>query len=799
MMRMNDHASEEILQTPAEASETPERGADRRTPSIPQYFSWINNTWEGSTERQTMINLDFFDWLKRTYGMEIKIYLWDAGNFDGPSSGYGDPDSAKFHAQYPNGFGPVVKRAEELGIRMGLWCGPDGFGDTPEEEKKRFDFLLDLCRKYHFGLFKIDSACGGLRAEKAPVYAALLRECRKYCPDLVVLNHRLELHEAEKYVTTFLWQGVETYVDVHSANSETCMHHRGFIFKRGLPDGLERLAVDHGVCISSAVAYFEDDLIYQAFGRSMIMAPEIYANPWLMRDDEFPKLARIYNLHRRAAPILVDGMVLPAACGDNAVSRGTPDHRFLATGHLGWTPFPVRIRLGEEIGLGRQAEKIALIQRHPTEKLIGFFDYGDEVALTLMPHRAHLYEIAPVSEAYPVLEDCEYEMIREDAAGSPVEVKMLFCRGGEIRLLDHGARSVFGSFDARDERDFAPICLGRLEPGDSSLLADRAEEMYEAAQFAVDNDSLERREMKRAGESAIPEVRAARGAFFSQAAYRLRGCDSAAAFDGDRETFFDGWSRYYFGGQRIDGGCLRVDFGGEYEADEIRILCFSADEPTAQVPAQLLPEAGTVSRDLKGWRSTAPAVVRVEEEDREDALLVDGVFRVDTIRGKMLEVSYKLDGAPVRYLRLPCPMDRIHAIRLLKDGQEIALRDPRANNLQAPFDARRPVGFLASEVALPEVRDGDYLAVAVNGVHGEEGVCCTAEIDGEVLGFPDRAPAYRANMWEYIVRHADRNYTFYLPLRKAQSGKTAAVRLLLCGKDQAADEWSVDVWLCPRH
>ncbi|MBQ3860364.1 MAG: hypothetical protein II779_07535, partial [Clostridia bacterium] len=66
MMRVNDHASEEILQTPAEAPETPARGADRRTPSIPQYFSWINNTWEGSTERQTMINLDFFDWLKRT-------------------------------------------------------------------------------------------------------------------------------------------------------------------------------------------------------------------------------------------------------------------------------------------------------------------------------------------------------------------------------------------------------------------------------------------------------------------------------------------------------------------------------------------------------------------------------------------------------------------------------------------------------------------------------------------------------------------------------------------------------------
>ena len=35
-------------------------GADNFTPSVPQYFSWINNTNEGSTEEQTLINLDFF-------------------------------------------------------------------------------------------------------------------------------------------------------------------------------------------------------------------------------------------------------------------------------------------------------------------------------------------------------------------------------------------------------------------------------------------------------------------------------------------------------------------------------------------------------------------------------------------------------------------------------------------------------------------------------------------------------------------------------------------------------------------
>ena len=44
-----------------------EAGADKSTPSIPQYFSWINNTNEGSTEEQTIINLEFFKWLRDRY------------------------------------------------------------------------------------------------------------------------------------------------------------------------------------------------------------------------------------------------------------------------------------------------------------------------------------------------------------------------------------------------------------------------------------------------------------------------------------------------------------------------------------------------------------------------------------------------------------------------------------------------------------------------------------------------------------------------------------------------------------
>ena len=65
-------------------------GADEKTPSIPQYFSWINNTNEGSTEKQTLTNLAFFKYMHGVFGMQLRIYAWDAGNFDGASGTYGD-------------------------------------------------------------------------------------------------------------------------------------------------------------------------------------------------------------------------------------------------------------------------------------------------------------------------------------------------------------------------------------------------------------------------------------------------------------------------------------------------------------------------------------------------------------------------------------------------------------------------------------------------------------------------------------------------------------------------------------
>jgi hypothetical protein len=233
------------LNCPAAA---PPSGADERTPSRAQYFTWINNCNEGTTEAQTKANLAFFQWLKDEFGMTLDIYAFDAGFIDGKEFSTTISQSDRFKRQFPNGLGPVVRAAAKMGTRLGHWGGPDGFGNTPEEEQERIAMMVGLCRDYNWSLFKFDSVCGELRPEKEQAFIRMMRECRKYSPDLIALNHRLPLGaEGLALMTTELWDGAETYIDVHLGNRVTAPHHRAQALARGNTPNFSRLFEDHGV------------------------------------------------------------------------------------------------------------------------------------------------------------------------------------------------------------------------------------------------------------------------------------------------------------------------------------------------------------------------------------------------------------------------------------------------------------------------------------------------------------------------------------------------------------------------
>lgn len=756
-------------------------GADERTPSYSQYFSWINNTNEGSTEEQTLTNLDFFKWLHDDYGMVLDIYVISAGAID-KAGRYGSMDSEAFRRQFPNGFGPIYEKAKSMGTRLGTWGGPDGFGDTPEEEQARIDMMVRLCRDYEFILLKFDSVVGGLRPEKQDSFIRMMKECRKHSPDLILLNHRLELGKGLPYATTSLWEGVETYIDVHISNDRTAPHHRAGALNRGIPPDLMRLTEDHGVCISSCLDYWEDDLILQAFNRNLILSPQLYGNPWFLRDDEFPKLARIFNLARQYRDIMVDGIILPAAnYGQNAVSRGDDRTRLITLRNLGWTPATFKIQLDEEIGL-TAGTRVELRQFHPTERIIGTFTKGETVEVEVAPFRACLLRATSGPPGLGI-EGADYEIVR-NLPGKPVLIKLLGQPGDSRKIRLIGGERTFSraeldgrhpvndllqgesielSFEGKPLQNARHRKLGEMAP---IPVPEDAEALYEATCFAADNNALEIRALQRSGPSTIPAVQKARQAFLNQPLFIQRGLWDRYLFDGDDTTSFYVSRRRGSQDLRIMGGSLRIDLGQVTTPDQLALQVgsefnlqpFKFDET---IRAQY-------SADLTQWTEMR---LRADHE-----ILMD--FR---------------PGTKLRYIRLDGTPERIEEIKGIMNGKEMDRSRWRASNLFAPYRRVQAEKAWHLKFKLEEVAPHAYLAIALNGEHGVEGAYAALRVNGQPVGAPGRSLSYPCNDWENPPRRSSSNYTYYIPLTEDMAG--AELEAVVLGLRGGSDTFTPEVWL----
>lgn len=716
-------------------------GADEDTPSRAHYFTWINNTNEGATEAQTQANLAFFQWLHDVFGMRLDIYAFDAGAIDAPSY-YGSTKTRKFQHQFPHGFAPLAEQAAGFGGRLGVWLGPDGFGDTPQEEAVRIDLLTSFCRDHNFQLFKMDAVCGQLRDEKQPAFIRLMESCRQHSPDLIVLNHRLNLGEAAPHVTTFLWEGAETYIGVHMTNTTTATHNRAQALKRGLPPELKRLAEDHGVCLSSCLDYWEDDLVLQAFNRSMILAPQLYGSPWFLRDDEYPKLARIFNLHRRYRHILTKGMVLPEqAYGPHAVSRGDGKTRLITLRNLTWEPVQRTVSLDASIGLNdTQPREVRLL--HPYEEVLGAdMPSTDSVKVTIHPFRAVLLLVSTEKIPEPSLPKGPYRVVR-NVEGAPVEIDQLT----PLPLKKPWHRKL---------ADLTPADLPQDWVG-----------LYEATCFAADNNALELRSLERSGPSAIPAVIEARGKFLAQPLLTSRALSDQYLFDGNPETAFD-----IFGAGkdlRIEGGCLRVDFAAAINPEVVRIDTQALD----QTLRRNLVTGAEFSADLTAW---SPAGEVIQEGD---ALFI-----------------YPPAGA-WRYFRMREAPERVTEVHALRHGRPFSRDGWRASNLFAHPEAVPAEAAWTATVQIDEITPTSYLCVAVEGKHGQEGCYAALRCDGRLIGSPSRASSYPSNPWEYPVRKLDTGYTYFFPLDASMTGKDLEVVLL--GMKGGGRELEPTVWLTAR-
>jgi hypothetical protein len=746
------------------------------TPSRSHYFDWINSQYEGTTEAQTLVNMDFFRWLHDEFGMNLDVYSLDVGNIDdGPYTAgvgrlipyhYGTLDSPEFKAQFPHGFAPLVKKAAGFGARLGVWMGPDGFGDTPEEEKARTDMLVSLCRDDHFIAFKFDAVGGQLRPEKQEAFRRAIEACRVFCPDLIVQNHRVKLGSAADVATVSLWEGVETYIDVFMSNSGTASHHRAGALGRELPPGLTRRLEDHGVCLSSCLDYWDDDLVLQAFNRALILSPSIYGNPWLLRDDEFPKLARLFNLQRRYRDILTRGIVLDKnRYGPFAVSRGDGATRFITLRNLTWNPVTYAVRLDGTIGLDSHGE-VEVRRLHPSESLLGRFPAGSEVGVEVPAFRSCLIAVSARPLPEIGVEGCDYDVVRE-TAGKPVIIRLLGNPGAEkeIRLAANGRRFRRALLDGGDVR---PLLAGKSLPIDFPGRSRRlpwhrrigdlepcpvpkdAEALFEATCFAADSNALEVRSLMRSGPSQIPQVEAARTAFFSKPMFVNRGVWDSNLFDGRMDTAFIA---------RLPGRTFRLDFGRPLHMD--RIVLRIRDRQAADISPDLdrfaEDAAAEVSADLETWLPLAPSWGG---------------------KGTIAVLKVPRDSA-VRYLRIRGAPRRLSEVEAYIGDRALERTGWRASNLFRAYSQNPAVAAWRLRFTPEEVCRNAVLAVALSGTHGNEGAYAALRVDGRPVGAPDRAVSFPSNTWEYYNAEQDHDYTYYFPLSESIAGKTIDIIVLI--------------------
>jgi len=752
------------------------------TPSKSMYFDWINVNWYGGNEHKVISNLKFFKWLHDEYGMHLDIYLLDAGNVDnGPSCNgcvkdlkdapqYGGIESEWFKTKYPAGLDSIVNLANSFGCKIGLWIGPDGYGTNDSTAKKRIDMLDKLTKKYGIALLKMDKCCSDLKPENEKYFVEAMRKCYANNPGLIVLNHRITLSDsARKFTTTFLWEGAETYIDVSFRNNKPAPHHR-YTLERGLPPDLKRLTEDHGVCLSSYLDYWEDDLILQAFNRNLILAPEIYGNPWLLNDNEFPLLARIFNLHRKYNSILVNAKQLPEEqYGKFAVSRGDANTRLLTLRNLSWNPKTFTINIDESIGLAKNA-KFEVRQYHPFEKIIGEFDYGNKVEIEVLPFRTCLLKVSTNFEEIGV-NGCNYQITKNVAdkdieidllglpgeekeiklAGNYSDYKNAFLEGKQVNeLLEN--KSIKVSFGGTNLNNKYHRLLGTLS---TCPVPSKISTFIETMYFSTDNNCLEVRSLQRSGNSHIVAVNNARNAFFNDEVFLKIGAWDKFAFDSNSSTAFK--VRDYCG---ISAGVLRLKLPACMQIESIKFEGIETGYKTKEA---------WISADLQNWQ-------KAEISQKENSI----------------EILNKT-GKAMQFVKLnPSPLN-ISEVNAFSKNQAVDISKSSLSNLFPDKPINQIKKAWKGNFKIEEISENSTLSVAIEGDYGENGAFAVIQVNDSLIGAFDRSPAFPFNNWEHVWCTQNGNYTYYFKIPENMLNKEFSVYVFGLGEIEKIKK--PEVWI----
>jgi hypothetical protein len=630
------------------------------------YFDWLCHDNSGPRESEVLANFDALRRLKELYGLQFDIYNSDAGLVESQGTYY--PEfKANFLSRFPAGLKPLAEASRALGMRLGLWLGPDGFGETPDAMSARREQLLSWVRDFNVGLFKMDTVVSELAhpdryilEKKYQSLADALSEARCIDPGFIAINHRINNSPYMLTITDcLLWRGEETYIDVHISNETASLYNRDCSIGRELSSEFLgtpfRQFEDHGICFNSCLEKWEDDLVTQAFGRASVLSPEMYGTFFFLGDGDYPRLARLIQLHKRLEPLLKTSYPLPG--GDIAHADGASS--LVLVRNMSWEPAFKTIPLDASIGLAAApGAPLTVRQRHPWERLMKRAGegavFGGTLPVEMDPFSIRLIQVDTAPPAEPLVAGVPYEIVPGPDAGN-FGVKLLGTPGqkADVALLHFGDRTVRTAAGLPVPTGEAPWRVtfpGRPAAGPSFA------RLAELAKFTIDDDALEIREMVRLKRepSSLAEIEACRDYMWDKVVAAEGTFRNA--FDGDPGTrWSDGFPRRSpFTGSpaayRSETSLWRIDLGRltDLARLELRVV--------RRTDAAFL-EAVETSSDLTTWaRTDGLSLAAAEGIPAASPLKRRGrtiqIFDVDAGDKRPVGISIPLAGGPCRYVRI---------------------------------------------------------------------------------------------------------------------------------------------------
>ncbi len=779
------------------------------------YFDWLCHDNSGPLESEVLANFAALRRLKDLYGLRFDIYNSDAGLVESQGTYY--PEfKANFLSRFPSGLGPIAAASAALAMRLGLWLGPDGFGETPESMAARRGQLLSWVKDFNVGLFKMDTVVSALDhkdkyilEKKYQSLADALAEARRIDPEFVAINHRINNSPYMLTITDcLLWRGQETYIDVHISNRTASLYNRDCSIGRELTSSFFgtpfRQFEDHGICFNSCLEKWEDDLVAQAFGRASVLSPEMYGTFFFLGDEDYPRLARLIQLHKQLEPLLKAAFPLPGA--DIAHADGASS--LVLVRNMSWEPVVRTIPLDATIGLAAtNGAPLTVRQRHPYESLMKAAGdgaaFGGSVAVELDPFSLKLIQIDTVPPAEPSVTGLPYEIVPGPGDGS-FGLKLLGRTGQKASVMLRGfeGRSVqtaSGIPVPTGEKPWPVTFPGAPAAGPSfARLADLRDDagaaadgrrLTELAKFSLDDDALEIREMARLKRepSSLAEIEACRAYMW----------DKVVAAEGTYRNAFDGnpatrWSdgfprRSPFTGSpaayRSESSLWRIDLGRATDLArlELRVV--------RRTDASLL-EAVETSSDLTTWTRVGGLSLAAADgippsgELRQRNKTIK-IFDVDAGDKAPVAISVPVPGGPCRYVRVRGRNFGVAEILGYNAaGKPLDRGAWKATNFFGETAAPRRV-LTASHVP-SEAAPGREYAVAVTAGPAKfdpvDGVYVAALIDGRAVVPRHRAPSYPYHNYEWTSGSPKlAGMTFRLPIDPAWKGKTVEFRVMMYG------------------